>query len=142
MSNATHNAALVAALAVARVRAWRTGLLALHKTLIDAERARYERIYGPISSAHEALRLVLHDPWFAWLRPMADRIVQIDERLASPEPISPAEVATIRGHITALLHVDRAPESFRVEYRRALQDWPEVVVTHGQLMALLADDRS
>ena len=41
-----------------------------------------------------------------------------------------------------LLHFEGAPDIFGREYRQALQDHPDVVVTHGRLMALLADDTS
>jgi hypothetical protein len=62
-------AALASALAVARLRAVRIGLLHLHKTLLDAERERYVRERGPIDGPGHALKLVLNDPFFAWLRP-------------------------------------------------------------------------
>src|SRR5689334_21375811 len=55
------------ALAVARIRALRLGLLALHKTLIDSERRRYERDHGRIESPQAALRLLLEAPAFQWL---------------------------------------------------------------------------
>ena len=45
----------------------RNGLLSLHKTLLDSERATYERDIARIGSSGELLKLVLYDPWFAWL---------------------------------------------------------------------------
>ena len=42
-------------------------LLRLHKSLLDGERAAYERIHGPIPSNGAFLQLVLGDPAFAWL---------------------------------------------------------------------------
>ena len=47
----------------------RSGLLRLHKVLLDWERSGYERIHGRQSS-HDLLQVLLSDPQFAWLRPM------------------------------------------------------------------------
>ena len=141
MTHPRHTATVAAAMAAARLRAWRTSLLSLHKALIDAERRRYERVHGRIPTAHDALRLVLHDPWFEWLRPMADVIVTIDERLADETPVKPDELAAFRSRVRKLVQLENADGRFGDEYRRALQEIPEVVVTHGHLLGLLADDR-
>jgi hypothetical protein len=130
--------ALTAAMAMARLRALRTALLPLHRALIDSERAQYERVHGRIDHAQRALRLVLDDPWFAWLRPLASLIVAIDGRLAEEAPVQPAEVAGFEDSIRALLQRD-PHEAFREPYHRALQRSPEVVVAHGAVSALLAD---
>src|SRR5580658_11066195 len=57
------------------------GLLRLHKTLLDSERAVYERDIARISSSGELLKLVLYDPWFAWLHELSEFVVLIDETL-------------------------------------------------------------
>jgi len=46
----------------------RHALLALHKTLLDAQRVRYEREHGRVESRGELLDLVLRDASFEWLR--------------------------------------------------------------------------
>jgi hypothetical protein len=129
---------VAAALAMARLRAWRVSLLALHKRLIDAERIRYERVRGPIGGPHQALHLLMHDEWFAWLRPVGALIVRIDERLADDTPIAPEELQGWAADIRALVRSD-ALEPFGVRYRQVLQDVPDVVVAHGQLVALLKE---
>ena len=121
------------ALAVARVRALRLGLLTLHKTLIDAERRRYERAHGRIESPHAALRLVLEAPAFQWLHPLAELIVQMDERLAEEGAIGVAESEAFVDRVRGLLYDDEGHERFRVEYRRTLQDAPEVVMAHAEV---------
>jgi hypothetical protein len=73
---------LTAAMTVARLRALRTGVLALHKAALDAERARYEQAHGPIGGPQQVLRLVMDDPFFAWLRPLSDFVIQADIRLS------------------------------------------------------------
>jgi hypothetical protein len=124
------------ALAVARLRAWRMALLDLHKLLIDEERRRYERAHGPIGGPRQALRLLMQDPWFGWLRPMGDLIVRLDERLAGEAPVTAGELEAAAASTLGLLH-DGETSSFGQAYRRALQDVPDVVVAHGRLLQLL-----
>ncbi len=109
------NPSIDAALGTARVRAWRMGLVSVHKALIDAERQRYERLHGRIPTPHDALRLVIHDPWFDWLRPLAELIVRLDERLADQTRLERAEVRTIAVEIHVLLRAGR-PSRFGHEY--------------------------
>ncbi len=68
-----------------RLRRVRRALLLLHKTLLDFEREGFERVRGRIESSGEFLQLVLHDEWFAWLRPLSALVVQIDELLDAEE---------------------------------------------------------
>jgi hypothetical protein len=129
--------AVTSALAAARLRAIRPPLLALHKTLIDVERERYERAHGRIESSGAALRLLLEDPWFAWLRPMAQLIVQIDERLAGDEPVRVTDLDAVMAGTRALLRTEASGQGFHEAYRRVLQESPEAVVAHGRVMAAL-----
>ena len=63
----------------------RNGLLGLHKTLLDSERGTYERDIARIGSSGELLKLVLYDPWFAWLHELSEFVVLIDETLDADE---------------------------------------------------------
>ena len=69
-----------------RLRQVRDRLLDLHKTLLDAERARFEREHGRVASSGQWLQLVLSHEQFAWLRPYSGLIVRIDEWIASDAP--------------------------------------------------------
>jgi hypothetical protein len=139
MSEPPPESLLAGVLAVARLRAIRTALLPLHKALIDAERARYERIHGRVENAHRALKLVIADPWFAWLRPMADLIVQIDERLAdNSTPVRTDEVDTFVAQVRGLIQGDGSDPAFQEGYRRWLQEAPDVVMAHARLTGVLA----
>src|ERR1700735_2942306 len=62
-----------------RLTELRNGLLGLHKTLLDSERAAYTRAIARISSSGELLKLVLYDPWFAWQHELSEFVVLIDE---------------------------------------------------------------
>jgi hypothetical protein len=74
------------AISALRLRQVRDRLLDLHKALLDAERARFEREHGRVTSSGQWLQLVLGHEQFAWLRPFSGLIVRIDEWLASDAP--------------------------------------------------------
>src|SRR2546423_7883401 len=57
----------------------RAALLQLHKTLLDAQRIRYERENGRVESRGELLALVLEDASFEWLRVLSALIARLDE---------------------------------------------------------------
>ncbi len=132
---------IVAALAAARLRAVRTALLVLHKALIDAERGRYARAHGPVDSPHQLLQLVLRDPWFAWLRPIAELIVQADERLDTDQAITTTEADAYATQVLGLLQRDLGGPDFRREYHRSLQETPEIVLAHAAVLRLAAKER-
>jgi hypothetical protein len=66
------------------LREVRRGLLRLHKALIDAERAVFERENGPLNNT-QFLTALMDEPFFQWLRPYSGLIVEIDEALADRE---------------------------------------------------------
>jgi len=125
-------------MAVARLRAWRTSLLALHKALVDNELARYAAAHGPVSGPHHALKLLSDDPWFQWLRPLLVLVVQMDERLADGRPLGNDELDAFRRETRVLLQ-SPADTAIGREYQRSLQELPAAVVTHGKLLELLKD---
>jgi hypothetical protein len=69
----------------------RRGLFRLHKSLIDAERHAFERGHGPQSNS-QFLQALIHDDYFAWLRPFTGLIVEMDEALAPKERLDPEVV--------------------------------------------------
>jgi hypothetical protein len=78
----------VTSVSSARLRPVRDRLLRLHKTLLDAERAEYERRFGRVGSSGEWLQLVLGHEHFAWLRPMSGLIARIDDWTARADASS------------------------------------------------------
>ena len=129
-----------AAQAMARVRAARLALLDLHKTLIDIERARYEHSRGRIESPHHALQLLLNDPFFGWLRPLAQVIIEYDEWLADDRARRAIGAGDLLASTGRFLSDSGESGPFASEYRRALQDSPDVVVSHARVVALLTID--
>lgn len=137
MNQPSKDAVMASALAISKLRAWRTGMLALHKTLVDAELARYASAHGAVGGPHHALKLLSDDPWFRWLRPFVTIVVQIDERLADDRPLTADEVEAFRAETRRLLQPPADTPEGR-EYQRSLQELPDAVVQHGKLMELTA----
>lgn len=115
----------------------RSGLLKLHKSLLDSERERYERDIERVNSSGQLLTLVLHDPFFAWLHELSELIVLIDETLDAEEPASASEAGRLLAQARTLLTPAESGKGFRKEYFEALQRDPDVVIAHGGAMKVL-----
>lgn len=118
----------------------RQGLLRLHKTLLDMERRGYERARGQISNSYEFLQLVLKDPWFDWLHRLSELIVQIDETLDSRDPDQPTteeDAKALLSRAKGLLSPAESGTEFQKNYFLALQQSPDVVLLHAEMMRLL-----
>jgi hypothetical protein len=108
------------------------GLLRVHKALLDHERGRYERERGPISGPGEFLELVINDPWFAWLRPVSELAVQIDELVSSKEPADPRAGEALLASARDLIAPSENGNDFQRQYLRSVQESPEVAGAHGE----------
>jgi hypothetical protein len=123
---------------VQRLTELRNGLLGLHKTLLDSERAIYERDIERINSRGELLRLVLYDPWFGWLHELSELVVWIDEALDADEPPNGIEAERLIGQARDLLAPKEAGKGFAKRYLEALQRDPDVVLAHAQMRKVLS----
>ena len=120
----------------------RQGLLKVHKLLLDLERRGYERARGKISNSYEFLQLVLKDPWFEWLRRLSELIVQIDETLDSVDsdkPLTEEDASALISRSRVLLTPAETGSEFQKNYFLALQQSPDVVLLHAQVMKLLGE---
>ena len=115
-------------------RALRTALLHLHKTLIDWQRAEYEMDHGPMATT-QLLQVIFSDEAFAWLRPMSGLIVAIDEALEAKPPESPSTAPLIAQ--ARELASPAAGTVYSTRYRAALQELPDAVLAHRDLVTLL-----
>lgn len=122
----------------ARLEEVRLGLLALHKTLVDAERASYEQTMGAIQSPTHFLQLLTADPWFAWLQPLSQLIVSLDKLEEADPPLTAAAVDAVIKQVRGLLMPSDIGEGFARHYFEALQRDADVVIAHADLMRLLA----
>lgn len=116
----------------------RNGLLQLHKTLLDSERAVYERDVARIHTPGQLLGLVMDDPWFAYLRELSSFVVQIDETLDAEEPATVREAEQFVSRARALLTPSETGRGFEKRYFEALQRDPDVVIQHAATTRLLA----
>jgi hypothetical protein len=119
----------------------RQALLRLHKVLLDWERAGYERIHGRQSS-HDMLTALLNDPQFAWLRPMSQLIVRIDEILSDKTPPMRNDVDAIVSQVRVLTSPNETGNTYERRYDMALQQHPDAVFAHRDLIALLKTEQS
>jgi hypothetical protein len=123
-----------------QLTALRNGLLRWHKSLLDAERASYERDVARITSTGQYLQLVLDDPWFAWLREVSQLIVIVDETLAQKEePATPADAARLIAKARELLLPSESGSEFARRYDQAMQRDPAAVLAHGRMMQVFAE---
>lgn len=118
----------------------RHGLLRLHKLLLDLERRDFERARGRIANSYEFLQLVLKDPWFDWLHRLSELIVQIDEGLDtrdSDTPMTEDDAKALIERSRTLLAPSETGSEFQKNYFLALQQSPDVVLLHSEVMRLL-----
>src|ERR1044071_9234247 len=99
----------------------RNGLLRLHKSLLDSERAAYERDVARITTTGQYLNLVLNDPWFAWLRDLSQFIVLIDETLDLDEPVTATDVDRLIVRARELVSPSETAAGFGRKYFDAMQ---------------------
>ena len=116
----------------------RPALLELHKTLLDAQRVRYEREYGRVESRGELLDLVLRDASFEWLRVLSALIAGLDELAAVDDRDVSAEVRGVIDKLRALVRFE-GNSGFTGPYREIIEAVPDALVAHVQLSRLLSD---
>lgn len=119
-----------------RLTALRHALLKLHKALVDSERVGYEKVMGKIQSPNHFLQLLTTDPWFAWLRPLSQLVVAMDEALDSDEPLTPAKVDALTHQSKLMLVASENSDGFAGHYYAAMQRDPDVVMTHADAAKL------
>ena len=120
-----------------RLTELRNGLLKLHKALLDSERATYERDIARIGSSGELLKLVLYDPWFAWLHELSEFVVLIDETLDADEPPPGIDAERLIEQAWELLAPNETGAGFAKRYFEALQRDPDVVLAHARMRKVL-----
>lgn len=120
----------------------RETLLKLHKALVESERVTYEQTLGPITSPNHFLQLLTTDPWFAWLHPLSELVVAMDEAMDAKEPMTPAMADAFVQQARTLLVASETGEGFAKHYDDALQRDPDVVLAHGAVAKLIGPRKS
>lgn len=112
-------------------------LLRLHKALLDAERETYERAHGQVTGG-ELLQLAINHEQFAWLHPVSELIVRIDETLDADEPATADDAEALLAGARSLLKPSEAGGGFGRRYFEAIQQEPDVVLAHREAARLLS----
>ncbi len=116
-----------------RLVATRHALLDLHKLLLFRERAAYREDHGPVN-AGQLFELAMHDESFAWLRPVLQLVVRIDEMLEWNDLWTEDDAAAVLDRTRALLKASQHGSPFEQKYDEALQSDPEIVLAHRKVM--------
>lgn len=114
----------------------RADLLVVHRALLAVERVRYEKHRGTIANNSAFLQLVIADPWFDWLRPMAQLVLLIDERTSDKKsPLGTVEAEALIDRAGGLLRADSDGDAFQRLFYDAVQASPELAVLARQVAA-------
>ena len=118
----------------------RKALLHLHKTMLDWERSAYERVHGR-ASAGELLKVIVEDPQFAWLRPISELIVRIDETVETEDGEATFDVETLIARAREVVTPAEVGSRNAQRYLAALQDHPDAVFAHRAVTNVLKNAR-
>jgi hypothetical protein len=120
-----------------RLRDLRVRLLDLHKVLLEDTRTAYELDRGRIPTNATLLQLVIHDPWFSWLRPLSEAVVRIDVMLLADSNATETDAATLLEEVERLLSPADGMTPFAQRYAEALQRQPAVIMAHADVRRVL-----
>jgi hypothetical protein len=117
--------------------ALRPHLLDLHRQLLEAERVDLERYGGRLTGA-EFLQIASQSFRLAWLRPLSELIVAIDDALDADDGDTTAESSeSVVARVRALIAPPDAGTPFGRRYLAMLQVSPGVVMAHSALVQAL-----
>jgi hypothetical protein len=120
------------------LKALRDGLLRLHKSLLELERAAYERDVAPITSTGQYLNLVMDDPAFQWLRELSAFIVMIDEALAQKAPpLTETDAERFVTQTRGLLSPAEEGTGFARGYFEIMQSDAAAVLAHRDMLEVM-----
>jgi hypothetical protein len=122
------------------VRSLRRSLLKLHRELLQAQRIEAER-FGGRMSASETLQAAADDLRFSWIRAVSVLISELDEAIGTDGSEGRAAVGRVVRQARDLFVPPDPATSFGARYLRALQDHPEVVLAHRDVVAALEGRR-
>lgn len=118
------------------LRAVQPVLLALHKALLDAERAEVESLYGPMSGA-DFLQLVSDPVRYGWLKPFSTLLVAIDDTLDPKDDEPQAEPRELLDRARELVLPPQDDTPFGRRYLSLMQRDPGLVMAHSDVAKTL-----
>jgi hypothetical protein len=115
----------------------REAMLNLHRNLLDAERMAYERLHGRVPGSADVLQLAIHDPWFAWLRPLTALLVAMDEAMLEDSPDADARVPALLEEARLMVRADEDGSDFQQRLFEFVQRSPDVAIAEVSAARLL-----
>ena len=125
-----------------RLKEIRVSLLHLHEVLLEYQRLGYERAVGRIGNSYDLLHLVMNDQGFAWLHHLSELVVQIDQKLEADEKPPERDALALIDQARFLLIPSESGDDFQRKYFTALQQSPDVVLAHSQVVKLIGKPRT
>ena len=113
--------------------ALRNHLLSLHKLLMNAERAAYEKEGNVIESPMQFLQLLMEHERFAWLRQLSQMVVMMDEAMEEKPPITQERADALVGEARHLLTGSDEPGSFAARYAKVREREAAVAAAHAEI---------
>jgi len=111
----------------------RNQLLSLHKILMVAERAVYEKEGNVIQSPNHFLQLLMTDERFAWLRELSQLIVVIDEAMEEKPPITRERADALVHEAQLLLTGQEKAGAFAARYAVLMQRVPSIATANAEI---------
>lgn len=111
----------------------RNQLLSLHKLLMNAERAAYEKEGNVISSPMQFLQLLMEHERFAWLRQLSQLVVMMDETMEEKPLISQERMDALVAEARHLLVGSEEPGSFATRYAAIREREAAVAAAHAEI---------
>jgi hypothetical protein len=108
-------------------------LLRLHKILMVAERAMYEKEGNVVQSPNHFLQLLMSDERFAWLRELSQLIVVIDEALEEKPPITRKRADALVHEAKVLLTGQEKAGAFAARYAVMMQCVPSIATANAEI---------
>lgn len=112
----------------------RNKLLSLHKLLMDAERAAYEKEGNAIQSPMQFLQLLMEHERFAWLRQLSQMVVVMDEAMEEKPPITKERADALVAEARHLLMGSEEPGSFAARYAKVREREAVVASAHAEIL--------
>lgn len=113
--------------------ALRNQLLSLHKILMLAERALYEKEGNVIQGPNHFLQLLTGDTRFAWLRELSQLIVKIDEAMEEKPPITTERKDALVNEARILLTGSNESGSFAAKYAAMMERVPSIATANAEI---------
>ncbi len=116
-----------------RARTLSGALQAFHKALISAEAGDDQRLANP----YTLLFATINDPRFAWVRPLGQLIVDLDE-MAADEAFTATHMEAFEERAASFIGLGKNEDPlFRLNYLMAVQKLPDVGLSAGRLRKML-----